>query len=174
MATGYLTQEAEALAVAIATTTNLQERLPPFYSPSQLATMTHLGVTDLNDAADELRDAGLAALVKTGLSSEGYNFFALEPKHTLYYGFATFVPGELEPESDPCTCAKAVVTLEEAGEWQLQQQLGWPLSRTTLAVASLWRADVVNVAAGETGEPPLGFYKVFANASTRRFARTCG
>jgi hypothetical protein len=168
---GYLSKDAEAMASAIASATDLQQRLSTIYSAPQLAQMTQLNPTDLNDAAEELRSAGLVKLMKTGLSQEGYNFFSLDPLHTLYYGFARLVPGELDPRSDPGTAAVAIAALEEANEPQLMKELGWPLGRVTIAVAALEAADAVTAIPGEGGKPPVGFYKVLATAATRRIAR---
>lgn len=168
---GRLSQDAEAVASTIARATDLQKRLSATYSPKQLAAMTGLSPTDLNDAVDELRSAGLVTMTRIGACQHEPNFIGLEPRHGLYYGFFKLIPGELDPKRDPVMAAVAIAKLDEATEPQLMQELGWPLGRVTIAVAGLEASNEVTVYPGEGGRPPVGFYKVRANAGTRRLAK---
>lgn len=137
----------------------------PAFSGDDLSSALTLDPRAINDAVDELDEAGMVRIQKT-LGTAPYEFYQLQPTYVLYREFSEYL--DYNPEKDIRITAAAVASAEQIGGQQLAE--GTSLSPGRLNRAAEYLADYGLVDKIQTmGTYPFSFYVLIATRRTRQF-----
>ena len=119
----------------------------------------------INDAVDELEEAGMVRTLKT-LGTAPYEFAQLEPTYVLYQEFSAYL--EYDPEEDIQIIAAAAASAGQIQSQKLADSTGLSPGRLNRAVEYL--ADYRLVDRSQTiGTHPFTFAHLRATRRTRQF-----
>ncbi len=120
----------------------------------------------INDAVDELEEAGLVRTLKT-VGTAPYDFYQLEPTYVLYRDFSEHL--NYNPEDDVRVVAAAVASVGQINATALAKECSLSPGRLNRAVAYLIDYGLVE-ASQELGTFPYTFSWLRANRRTRQLA----
>lgn len=157
---------ATAVALFILNTVDLDSGLQVAFSGQELEKGLGLDPRTLNDAVDELKEAGLVRTLQT-LGTAPYEFYQVEPTYVLFREFAQFLP--YSPDEDIRIVAAAVAATGRIDGSTLAARTSLSPGRINRAVAYLEDYGVARVR-NWLGTRPFDFGDVQATRRTRQFA----
>lgn len=135
------------------------EHIKAFSGPDLNASLG-LDPRTINDAVDELEEAGMVRALKA-MGTAPYQFVQVEPTYVLYREFSKYL--DYSPENDIRITAAAVASAERINSHELANKTGLSLGRLNRAVEYLTDYDFVKKS------QTFGKYHLFATRRTRQF-----
>jgi len=129
-----------------------------------------LPVEAVNDAVEELEQAGLVRVIRT-LGMSPYSFFQVEPRYVLYREFKDNL--NYDPDSDVRQVAALVAEQDQVDGPTVAQMTGLDADRINLAVSYLDDYGLAKVLKF-LGTSPFNFGSIMATGQTRRFVAESG
>jgi hypothetical protein len=124
----------------------------------------------VNDAVEELEQAGLVRVIRT-LGTSPYNFFQVEPTYVLYREFRDTLT--YDPDSDVRQVAALVAAQNQVDGPTVAKMTGLDVDRINLAVSYLDDYGLAKVRKF-LGTSPYAFGAILATGETRRFVDQSG
>lgn len=156
---------ASAVGVFILNSTDTDSGLRAAFSGDELTKGVELDAQTINDAVDELEEAGLVKTIKT-LGTGEFDFYQVEPTYVLFREFAEFLP--YDPDDDVRVIAAAVAASGRADGPSLAGTTQLPPGRINQAVAFLGDYGLADIVKW-MGTSPFSFGEVHATRRTRQF-----
>jgi len=135
------------------------------FSSPDLSTALDLDSQTINDAIDELDEAGMVRKFKE-LGGMAYQFVQFEPTYVLYREFSRYL--DYDPEEDIKITAAAVASAGEINNEELSKKTGLSPGRLNRAVAYLSDYNLVEIVQ-TIGNYPFTFHHLVATRRTRQF-----
>jgi hypothetical protein len=129
-----------------------------------------LAVEAVNDAVDELEQAGLVRVIRT-LGTSPYTFFQVEPTYVLYREFRDSLT--YDPDSDVRQVAALVAAQDQVDGPAVATLTGLDVDRINLAVSYLDDYGLAKILKF-LGTSPFTFGAILATGQTRRFVAQFG
>ncbi len=129
-----------------------------------------LAVEAINDAVDELEQAGLVRVIRT-LGTSPYTFFQVEPTYVLYREFRDSLG--YDPDSDVRQVAAIVAAQDQVNGPAVAAMTGLDVDRINLAVCYLDDYGLAKVIKF-LDTSPFTFGVILATGQTRRFVAQSG
>lgn len=138
------------------------------FSGPDLSKALDLDPQIINDAVDELEEAGMVRTLKA-LGTAPYQFVQLEPTYVLYREFSKYL--DYNPDEDIRVTAAAVASVGKIYNKKLSNITGLSPGRLNRAVAFLADYDIVERIIS-LGSYPYNFDYLVATRRTRQFVAT--
>ena len=130
-----------------------------------LSSALNLDPRAINDAVDELEEAGMVRILKES-GSAPYEFAQLQPTYVLYSEFSEYL--DYNPKEDIRITAAAVASAEQIDNQQLAEETGLSPGRLNRAVGYLADYGLVD-RVQSMGTYPFSFLALMATRRTRQF-----
>lgn len=137
---------------------------------NELSGRLSLSVEAVNDAVEELEQAGLVRVIRT-LGTSPYSFFQVEPTYVLYREFRDNL--DYDPDSDVRQVAALVAAQDQVDGPTVAKMTGLHVDRINLAVSYLDDYGLAKVRKF-LGTTPFTFGAILATGQTRRFVAESG
>ena len=165
---GNLSRAASSVGAYMLERIEIDSGLQVAFNGKELSKGTGLNAEFINDAVDELEEAGLVKTYKV-MGMREYKFRQVEPTYVLFREFSQILP--YNPEDDIKMTAAAVASLGNADGNALLQACGLSPGRLNRAVEYLEDYGIVQVIKW-MGTRPYTFGEVVATRRTKQFVQT--
>jgi len=161
-----LSQIATSIARQVLSETDVESPDERAFSGPALTETLRLTPREVNDAVDELEDAGLVSTTKI-MGTAPFDFDTIEPTYLLFHVASDQL--SYDPESDIRMVVAAVASLESADGKKLRDVTGLSAGRLNRAVSYLRDQGLAEVVRW-LGTHPFSFGRIEANRRTRQAA----
>ena len=160
-----LSRAASTVGLFILRSADLDSGDSSAFSGEDIGSGLKLDALSVNDAVDELDEAGMVQVLKA-LGTHPYEFYQLEPTYVLYMEFSKYL--HYNPEEDIRITAAAVASAGQVENQQLANETHLSPGRLNCAVEYLADYGLVEKIQ-ELGTHPFSFSFLMANRRTRQF-----
>ena len=137
----------------------------PAFSGQDLSSALNLDPQAINDAVDELEEAGMVRILRA-FGTAPYEFYQFQPTYVLYGEFSEYL--DYNPEEDIRITAAAVASAKQIESQQLAERTGLSPGRLNRAVEYLADYGLVDKIQS-MGTYPFSFLALIATRRTRQF-----
>lgn len=161
------TDAASRVAIFLGSSLDTEWGRPREFDGPALTEGIGLGPEEVNDAVDELKEAGMVELDHCA-GTAPYHFGVVSATYFLWTTLSRYGHSDFDPEDDALRVAQAVVARRALSGEELAGETGLPVGRVNLAVEYLDDRRLVD-RADSCGTAPFSFAGIEATSATRRF-----